>query len=169
MRIHITLVSLAALLAACSNSSGDNAAAPDDGATPEAQAVSLPTPQAGLWEQTVSGGPIPQAVTVKTCVGETAPGSNPFNTPQAGVNCSENSVNQTASGAEFHAVCEAQGMSVVSDGKVSGNMRTEYMVEITTKTTGPNVPPQMANMSMTINAKRLGDCPAGVAPGGVVQ
>lgn len=169
MRIQIALVSVVALLAACSKSEADKAAAPGDSAAPAAQAASLPAPQPGLWEQTVSGGPMPQAMTVKMCVGETAPGSNPYNTPQAGVSCSENSVKAVAGGAEFHTVCQAQGMSVVSDGKVSGNMRTDYKVQITTKTTGPNVPPQMADMAMTVDAKRLGDCPAGVAPGAVVQ
>ena len=83
--------------------------------------------------------------------------------------CSENSVKSVPGGAEFHAVCNAQGMTVTSDGKVSGDMRTAYKVDITTKTTGPNVPPAMAEMKMTIDAKRLGDCPAGTAPNTIVQ
>ena len=48
-------------------------------------------------------------------------------------------------------------------------MDSAYKVDITTKTTGANVPPQMAEMKMTVDATRLGDCPAGAAPGSVVQ
>jgi hypothetical protein len=168
MRTSFALVSIVALLAACSNSDADKTAA--GGVTaPAGQTVTLATPQPGLWEQTVSGGPMPQAMTVKVCVGDTAPGSNPFSAPQAGVSCSDNRVKAIGGGAEFHTVCQTQGMNIVSDGKVSGNMRTAYTVAVTTKTTGPNVPPQMAEMSMAIDARRLGDCPAGVAPGAVVQ
>ena len=83
---------------------------------------------------------MPQPTTMKICIGETAPGSNPFNAPQQGVTCSENSVKSAPGGAEFHAVCNAQGMTVTSDGKVSGDMRTAYKVDITTKTTGPQRP-----------------------------
>lgn len=166
MRVQLVLISAVALLAACSN--GDNAkTAKGETAAPET--ASMPAPQPGLWQQTVSAAQMPQPTTMKICIGETAPGSNPFNTPQQGVTCSENSVKSAPGGAEFHAVCNAQGMTVTSDGKVSGDMRTAYKVDITTKTTGPNVPPAMAEMKMTIDAKRLGDCPAGTAPNTIVQ
>lgn len=168
MRIQIALVSVVALLSACSRSDAEKTAAADSGTAP-AKTVTLATPQPGLWEQTVSGGPMPHAMTVKMCVGDTAPGSNPFNTPAPGVTCTENGLNAVGGGAEFHSVCQARGMNIVSDGKVSGDMRTAYTMQITTKTTGPNVPPQLADMTMSVDAKRLGDCPAGVAPGAVVQ
>lgn len=168
MRIQTALVSVVVLMSACSRSDAEKTATAGGGTAP-AKTFALATPQPGLWEQTVSGGPMPKAMTVKMCIGETAPGSNPFNTPRAGVTCSENSLKTVGSGAEFHSVCQIQGMDIVSDGKVSGDMRTAYTMQITTKTTGPNVPPQMADMTMSVDAKRLGDCPAGVAPGAVVQ
>lgn len=170
MRAQLILISAAALLAACSNS--DNAT-PTEGAGTTAPApaenATLAAPKPGLWQQTVSGGAMPAPTTVKMCVGPTVAGENPFSAPQPGVACSENSVKSAPGGAEFHSVCEAQGMTVTSDGKVSGNMDSAYKVDITTKTTGPNVPAQMAEMKMTIDATRLGDCPAGAAPGSVVQ
>ena len=167
MRAQLVLISAVALLAACSNSEDTKTAANGEPAAAEPAALTAPEP--GLWQQTVSGAQMPQPMTVKICVGETAPGSNPFNAPQAGVTCSENTVKSTPGGAEFHAVCNAQGMTVTSDGKVTGDMRTAYKVDITTKTSGPNVPPTMAEMKMSVDAKRLGDCPAGVAPNTVVQ
>ncbi|WP_292223367.1 DUF3617 family protein [Brevundimonas sp.] len=170
MRVQIALISAVALLAACSNS--DNKATTEGGgtaapATPAA--ATMPAPKPGLWQQTISGGAMPAPTTVKMCVGPTVEGENPFSAPQPGVACSENSVKAAPGGAEFHSVCNAQGMTVTSDGKVSGNMDSAYKIDITTKTTGPNVPPQMAEMKMTIDATRLGDCPAGTAPGAVVQ
>lgn len=167
MRAQLVLISAVALLAACSNAEETKTAANSERA--EAAPAALAAPAPGLWQQTVSGAQMPQPMTVKMCLGETAPGANPFNAPQPGVTCSENTVKSTPGGAEFHAVCNAQGMTVTSDGKVSGNMDSAYKIDITTKTTGPNVPPQMAEMKMTIDATRLGDCPAGTAPGAVVQ
>lgn len=168
MRVQLVLISTVALLAACSNP--DNAKTPANGdPAPAAPAnAALTAPQPGLWRQTVSGAQMPQPTTVKICVGETAPGENPFNAPQAGVTCSENTVKSAPGGAEFHSVCQAQGMTVTSDGKVTGDMRTAYKVAIATKTTGPNVPAGMGDMTMSIDAERLGDCPAGTAPNTVV-
>jgi len=170
MRVQLVLISAVAMLAACSNAEEKKGGVASDTATPAAaETAEAVTPRAGLWEQTVSGAQMPQPTTVKICLGETAPGSNPFNTPQPGVTCSENSVKAAAGGAEFHSVCEAQGMTVTSDGKVTGDMANAYKVEISTKTSGANIPAGMGEMKMTIDAKRLGDCPAGAAPNSVVQ
>ena len=172
MRTQMILVSAAAaLLAACSNSNdaAKTQAADANAPASPAENATMPAPKPGLWQQTVSGGAMPAPTTVKMCVGPTVAGENPFSAPQPGVACSENSVKSAPGGAEFHSVCEAQGMTVTSDGKVSGDMNNAYKVDITTKTTGPNVPAQMAEMKMTIDATRLGDCPAGAAPGSVVQ
>jgi len=168
MRIQLALISAAALVAACSNNNDRTATAEND-AAPAPAVEAAPAPQPGLWEQTISGGPMPQATTVKVCVGETPAGTNPFNTPQPGVSCSENAVTSAPGGATFHSVCETQGMTIASDGKVTGDMRSAYKVEITSRNSGANVPPQMAEMTMTIDAKRLGDCPAGAAPNSIVQ
>lgn len=166
MRAQLVLISAVALLAACSNAEETKTAANSERA--EAAPAALAAPAPGLWQQTVSGAQMPQPMTVKMCLGETAPGANPFNAPQPGVTCSENTVKSTPGGAEFHAVCNAQGMTVTSDGKVTGDMRTAYKVDITTKTSGANVPAGMGEMKMSVDAKRLGDCPAGVAPNSVV-
>jgi len=166
MRAQLVLISAVALLAACSNSEETKTAA--NGEPAAAAPAALTAPEPGLWQQTVSGAQMPQPMTVKICVGETAPGANPFNAPQAGVTCSENTVKSAPGGAEFHSVCNAQGMTVTSDGKVTGDMRNAYKVDITTKTSGANVPPGMADMTMSVDAKRLGDCPAGAAPNAVV-
>ncbi|WP_292072805.1 DUF3617 domain-containing protein [Brevundimonas sp. UBA7534] len=168
MRIQIALISAAALLAACSNNNDAKAPAETENAGAPA-ATSAPAPTPGLWEQTISGAAMPQPTTFKVCVGPSPEGANPFNAPQEGVTCSENTVNPAPGGATFRSVCESQGMTVASDGKVAGDLGSAYKVEITSRVTGANVPPQMAQMNTTIDARRLGDCPAGVAPNTIVQ
>lgn len=167
MRAQLLLISAAVLMVACSNSSDaqrDEEAAGEKAAEPARMAA----PQPGLWQQTISGGAIPAPMTVKMCIGAAVEGENTFTAPQTGATCTENTARTTATGAEFHSVCTTQGMTVTSDGKVTGDMRNSYKVDITTKTTGANVPAQMADMTMTIDATRLGDCPAGVEPNSVV-
>jgi hypothetical protein len=167
MRAQLILISAAALLAACSNP-GDAKPEGEAAASKAAEPVRMAAPQPGLWQQTISGGAIPAPMTVKMCVGPAVEGENAFTAPQTGATCSENTARTTASGAEFHSVCTTQGMTVTSDGKVTGDMRNSYKVDITTRTTGANVPAQMADMQMTIDATRLGDCPAGAEPNSVV-
>lgn len=169
MRIHLALISTVALLAACSNA--DKPKTPTESAAGPAApaALSAPAPKAGLWEQTMSGGAIPAPMVVKMCVGDTAPGGNPFAAPTTpGTDCTQSS-KAVPGGAEFHSTCNTDGRIVTSDGKVSGDMQSTYRVEIATKITGANVPAQMADMTMIIDAKRLGDCPAGAAPNSVVR
>lgn len=161
MRNLLIVAATAALAAACSNSdtakNGESSATPASAAAPQA-------PRAGLWEQTTSGGMTPSPMTVKVCVGEPAPGANPFETPPAaGADCT-----RSGTATDFSMTCTTNGMTVVSSGKVTGDMNSAYKVEAETKTTGPNVPPQMADLKMTIDAKRIGDCPAGVQPGAIV-
>lgn len=165
----ILTAALAGTLAACSGQKHDEKKA--DGAHAPAAAAStdtMPSPKAGLWEQTVSGPAIPGATTVKFCQGPATPGSNPFNTPQPGVTCSKNEVNKSPAGVTFEAVCETQGVTVSTKGNVTGDLDAAYKVEITTNTTGANIPPQMAATSFTVDAKRIGDCPAGTAPNTLV-
>lgn len=160
--LTLTFIASAALLAACSN--------PESGKTgeagkSEAPAAAAKAPKAGLWEQTTSGGMIPAPMTVKMCIGDPVEGSNPFEAPPAaGSECT-----QSGTATDFKSTCTTNGMTVTSAGKVTGDMNSAYKVELTTTTTGANVPPQMAEMKMTIDAKRVGDCPAGVQPGAIVQ
>jgi hypothetical protein len=169
MRAWIAVISTAALLAACSNA--DKAETAEGGAAAPAaapDAATPPSPRAGLWEQTMTN-PVTGSVTLKLCVGEPEPGENAFSGPTAeGADCTQN-VTPAIGGAAFNSTCNANGMTIVSNGKVTGDMASAYKVDVTTRTTGANVPPQMAEMKMTIDAKRLGDCPAGVEPGQLVQ
>lgn len=173
MREILILVSSAALLTACSSpdtgSNSDAGKSGEDASTTAPATATAKAPRAGLWEQTTSGGMIPAPVTLKMCIGEPEPGADPYSMPQAeGADCTQSAA-PTIGGMAFTSTCQVQGMTIVSNGKMSGDMNSAYKVEITSRTTGPNVPPQMAEISMVIDAKRLGDCPAGVQPGSPVQ
>ena len=161
--LTLTFIASAALLAACSNAESGKSGEAAKSGSPAAAAATAP--KAGLWEQTTSGGMIPAPMTVKMCVGDPVEGRNPFEAPPAaGSECT-----QSGTATDFKSTCTTNGMTVTSAGKVTGDMSSAYKVELTTTTTGPNVPPQMAEMKMTIDAKRVGDCPAGVQPGAIVQ
>lgn len=171
MRTWIAVLSTAAVLAACSNAEKTETA--EGGATAPATAApnasTPPSPRPGLWEQTINN-PATGTVTLKVCVGPPEPGENAFSGPMAdGADCTQ-SVTQGLTGAtSFQSTCNANGMTMASEGKVTGDMASAYKVDLTTRTTGANVPPSMAELKMTIDAKRLGDCPAGVDPGALVQ
>ncbi len=174
MRFKIGLASAAtvALLAACSDDQSGAAAPAQAAARAEAAPAAVgaaPAPRPGLWEHVISGGSLPQPTTVRVCVGSTPAGANPFNAPQPGVTCSENTASPAPGGAAFHSVCESQGMTVVSDGQVSGDLNTAYQVRIASRASGVNVPQEMTTTTTAIDAKRLGDCPAGVSPDTVVD
>lgn len=168
MRTWLAVISTAALLAACSNADKTETEA-GAGSTPSAPAATPPAPRPGLWEQTINN-PMTGPVTLKICVGPSEPGETSFSGPQqSGADCTQAVTPGIGGGATFQTTCNANGMTMVSNGKVTGDLSSAYKVEIATKTTGANVPPQMADMTMTIDAKRLGDCPAGVEPNTLVQ
>lgn len=169
MRTWIALLSTAALLAACSNAE-ETKTAEGKAATPDAapSTSTPPSPRPGLWEQTMAN-PVTGSATIKLCVGAPEPGENAFSGPVAdGADCTQ-TVTPAIGGSSFHSTCKANGMTMISDGKVTGDLASAYKVDVTTRTTGANVPPSMAEMKMSIDAKRLGDCPAGVEPGMIVQ
>lgn len=158
------------LLAACSGggNGGENAAAATETATasegpaPNTGAM----PKAGLWEMKVTAAGMPQAQATKVCLGETAAGANPFTPPTAGQNCSKNSVTKTATGYDIAMECTANGMTVASNGTVSGDLTSAYKVEMKTKMGGANLPAAAQQEIKTIiDAKYLGDCPADLKPG----
>ena len=82
---------------------------------------------------------------------------------------------------ELNLACERHATSKLPDddlirisslgfrGEALPSIGAVSRLEITSRVTGANVPPQMAQMNTTIDARRLGDCPAGVAPNTIVR
>lgn len=157
------------LLTACSGGekAEGNATASTETQTTGQQAASAggAMPKAGLWELKVSAAGAP-AQTTKVCTGEVPAGSNPFAPPTPGQNCSKNNVTKTADGYAIAMECTVNGMTVASNGTVSGDMSSAYKVEMTTTMGGANLPAAaQREMKTVIDAKYAGACPAGMQPG----
>ena len=171
MRIN-TLVSGLAMslaLAACGQG-GDKA---DAGKSPEARAraeAGMPEgPTPGLWRVTTRMSGMPagmQAPTVETCIREAkfeppegaAPGS-------PGMSCEQQSFRREGDAMVGHMVCTtAEGVRTVTDTRVTGDFTRNYTMEVKSTMT-PAPVPSMAEVSMVMNAERLGDCPAEAPPG----
>jgi hypothetical protein len=165
----------AALLAlgACSGKS-DQAGGNASGSTavPATQEAAIARmPKAGLWKMTVTAAGMPQPMTMRTCFGEPAPGANPFAPPpQPGQNCSKNSIVPTADGYTIDMACTANGMGMAIQGTVSGDFSTRYKTELTTKMSGPNLPPAAQQaVKSSADAEYLGACPADMKVGETKQ
>lgn len=172
MRTYLTACTAACalLLGACSGGqkASDTAAANDTAAdTAIASADAAPAPKAGLWEMKISAAGVPQAQTTKVCVGEPAPGTNPFTPPPgAGQTCAKNAVTKVAAGYEIDSECTINGMTATSKGSVTGDFASAYKIEMATKMSGANLPAAaQQEVKTVIDAKYLGDCPADLKPG----
>jgi len=163
----ILMAATASLLAlgACSGKS-DHAAGNTAVGTDAVAAVSK-MPKAGLWKMTVTAAGMPQPVKMEVCMGEPTAGSNPFAPPaQPGQNCSKNLVSPTASGYAIDMECASNGMTMAIAGTVSGDFASSYRTELTTKMSGPNLPPAAQTpIKSSVESTYAGACPAGMKPG----
>lgn len=124
------------------------------------------TPKPGLWTMTVTASGIPRPMASKSCVGAPKPGDIPFAPPpRSGLSCTKTSLTTTATGLAVATTCTAESMTIAMTGKITGDLTTSYTNVMTTRVSGPNLPPGVpTEHSMTLTAKYLGACPAGMAP-----
>ena len=124
-------------------------------------------PKAGLWRvrTTTTGSP---SQNVKMCVGRPMPGFNDMVAAQRGADCVQSS-EALSDGAEFLATCTADGKTIAMTAAVSGDMDSSYRFALKVNTTGPDVPSRLAEVRVTMDARRLGDCPLGAQPGEIIK
>lgn len=170
--LSLVAVSAAALaLAACSGEGGAGGDAP----SVETALADLEHPLPGLWEHEMGDG-AGTAFTAKFCVGAPEPGDNPFASSSTGgeegedADCPVQELRRAADGLHFRSVCNmGEGGTLTSEGKVTGDLKRAYRVEVSMKTAGVPIAPGMPSEGrMVVNARRIGDCPAGVEPGAMV-
>jgi hypothetical protein len=164
-------------LAACSKG-GDKAAATggapaagDAAKTASADAgPSTPVRKAGLWEQTMNFNGMKQ--TLRMCVDAASEQKAAWwKTERRGAqgedNCSEKKVSRNLTGGwTIHAVCtEPNGMTVTSDGTVTGDFGQTYHMDMTTVTTGSSMPQANGTHHMIMDGAWKGACPSGMAAG----
>ena len=167
MRI-ITLVSgLALTLAACGQGGEPNGAEPADAAKAPAAAGMPAGPTPGLWRVTTRMTGMPAKMeppAVETCIREAK-----FEAPQGpmaespGMACDQQSFRREGDAMVGHMVCtSAEGVRTITDTRVTGDFTRRYTMEVRSTMTPPPTP-AMSEMTMVMNAERLGDCPAGSA------
>lgn len=135
-----------------------------------ASAIELPVRKAGLWElkMVMAGSAVP-AMTMQHCTDETVDRqmSAAYGPSQANM-CSKNDVQKTAAGFVVDSVCNSGGIATTTHAEIGGDFNSAYTVKVATKMSGgPAGMPHDANM--TLEAKWLGACTAGMKPGDIVM
>lgn len=161
MKTSLMFVACASVLAlgAC-NQSGEAPAAKGGSAVAPAASMDGPTP--GLWRITTTtdampAGPAP--TTTETCVAHAT-----FETPNVsssapGVDCTAQPFRREGDAMVGATTCTMPGgMKSEINTRVTGDFGARYTMVMTSKVTG--APVAMPDTVVTINAERLGDCPA---------
>ena len=134
-----------------------------------ASAAPGPLRRAGLWESRITGGPLGGTdMTVRTCSDpskDRADAAFGSGRRPAGCGGGPTIVPSPGGGWAYHMVCRPSGaMTLDVSGVASGDFQTGYTVKTVTRMT-PAPLPQMAESRMTVTARWLGPCPAGMKPG----
>lgn len=176
MRVYAVLgVSLLAL-AACSKKEDKAAPAAEASASASASGadasatagpVTFPKRKPGLWTHTMNAHGTTQAM--KICIdADTDAKMSVWGQAVGKEMCSKNAVSAAPGGYSFESECDMGQMGhVVSKGSVTGDFNSAYTVKTTSTTTGSSMPQANTTSEMTLEAKWVGECPAGMKGGDV--
>ena len=155
-------------VAACGQGGDSGSADKAEGAADKAAMAEMPTgPTPGLWRVTteMSGASGVQMPPVETCIRQATFEPPAGAAPQSpGLTCEPGSFRREGEAMVGRTVCTTQdGVRTVTDMRVTGDYRRAYRMEVKSTMT-PAPIPSMAEVTMVMNAERLGDCPAESAP-----
>lgn len=157
----------ASLLGACDGQSNITSAAADVPAdNPAAAALEImttasgaPKRAAGNWELKHLGGGGSVIGIQFLCIDSASEEKAPlFDQIAKNINCGKYETTRAGSVWTFDFSCGPAGMTAETKGSASGDFAASYRVEMT-ESDGS------MTLERTVEAKRVGDCPAGVAPG----
>jgi len=166
MRTIMLVSGLAALsLAACGQ--GENGPSVDKAGNAAGNAAGSDMPKGptpGLWRVTTRMSGLPAGMeppAIETCIREAKFEPPAGAGPQSpGMTCDQQSFRREGDAMVSHMVCtSADGVRTVTDTRVTGDYSRNYTMEVKSTMT-PAPTPSMAEVSMVMNAERLGDCPA---------
>lgn len=127
-------------------------------AAPAAAAAPLDGPADGKWRITTTMTGVNVAIPpTETCYLKTSFNEIQKTRQGAGVECSEQSFKREGDAMVGHSACTIGGMKAVTDMRITGDMKTSYTMDMTTKM-DPAPTPAMANQKITVHAERIGDC-----------
>ena len=176
MRKRLILTAGAAVLtlAACGDRTEADKAGDASGAeTRAAPGAPLATPKlrAGLWRVT-TGGDGPQGVSTMCLDDAVQARMNVVGAQAAGGNCQETTMQPNAGGGwRYRTVCDYSAMgggTSVSEGVMTGDLRTAYSSRTTVTTTGAAVDHMNGPVAITGEGVYEGPCPADMKPGDMV-
>lgn len=134
-----------------------------------ASAGDAPARKSGLWEITNSmAGPQPMTTTLQQCVDEKTDKLTEQGGPrEAKQSCSKNEISHSGGKVIADSVCKFDGTTATTHAEFSGDFTSNYRGDIRTT----YAPPMHGRKEsqMTITAKWLGPCKAGMKPGDVVM
>jgi hypothetical protein len=121
--------------------------------------------EAGLWETGMDVSGI--KMTSQVCMdGSEASSRRAFTPPSreqaqaaAERNCEKQDVHAIPGGYSIDSTCTRQGRVTHVSGKVTGDFRTHYVMDMTVENDGRPAQP------MHMESRRVGACPAGMKPG----
>lgn len=167
-RTAVCCLAGAALLAGC----GRHDAAQADGAAPEAAPASGPSvfgrphPRAGLWRTSMTTNVGPGInMTGELCL-DASNEESAFSSSGHGFSkdCDPVQYQPVSGGFGFTTVCHTGKRTLTTSGTASGDFRTTYSVDLTTRM-DPAPSGLPSQMTTTIRAKWEGPCPPGSKPG----
>ena len=154
------------LLAGCSGKTDPAGGNASTAAAPALATTSPRKPKPGLWAMTVTAPGMPNAMTMRSCIGATAPGGSSFTPPPPpGQTCAKRSVVPTATGYAIDTECSGNGVTVAIRGTVSGDFSTSFRTDLVTRMSAPGMPATAEGAKSSVEAKYVGACPADMKPG----
>lgn len=127
-------------------------------ATP-ALADDLPSRAPGLWEQKTVGADV--ISTIRQCVGA---GADPL-APPAGA-CSKREVTNAENGVRLETVCARGGVETRSSTLITGDFSSSLRLQTVETVVGPGA--KRVERRVAVDARRIGDCEPGQAPGDLI-
>ena len=161
----VCLLAGTALLAGCSRPGGAQASA-EGGSGPQASAPPRPHPKAGLWRTSVSTNAGPGVVMDGELCLDPHTEDTAFSADgrAAAKDCEPTSFEPQSGGFAFTAVCHARGRTITTTGVATGDFKTNYSLDVSTRIDPPPavLPPELHAM---LKATFIGPCRPGQKPG----
>ena len=136
-----------------------------------AVAQEMPPRKAGLWEikMIMEGTGMPPQTSHHCVDAETDKLMNTIGGGMRGSMCAKQDVKQTGSSIIVDSTCTIGGMTITSNGVITGDFNSAYTVKVTSKRQGG--PPQAgpADTKMQLDAKWVGPCKADQKPGDIIM
>ena len=135
------------------------------GVVAPAFADDLPRRKAGLWETTMNSAQMQgRTVVSQQCIDDKTDADlvkQSMSGKDSG--CSKPEMKRLTNGWEFDSVCKQADGTMSSHGKITGDFKTQYTMDIK----GHWTPPRegMGDFQSTITARHLGACPDDMKPG----